>query len=279
MSDRTTTSTGGEALGIGERLRNAREARGLSLAAMERLTKVRAAYLQALEDERFEFLPERTYTRGFLRTYAAALGFNPTELLDIYDSAFAASIKPIFSGRATEIPIRPAVPRSRLRQILTYVGAIVALAFIIVGYIGVQQLREFDRSRTQAPAERGAAIPQPGPLRREVPKTPAVAATPSNPPLAEPTTQAAISPESGQSVKIRVELTASGTSWLRVLADGTRLFEGFVNAGEVRTWTARKQLTVRVGKTPVVALVVNGRPVTPPATPDQVWEGTFTAKQ
>ncbi len=278
MSDRETTSAGMETLGIGERLRNAREARGLSLATMEKLTKVRAAHLQALEDERFAALPERIYVRGFVRVYAAALGINPSELLDVYDHAFAASEGPILSGRAIEIPIRPAVPRSRLRRILGYVGAVVVLATIFLAYIGVQQVREFNRPVAQSPPQ-GAATPRPpAPARTQPASAPAPAPTVSAPALAGPATQPGSVPAPNPSAEIRLEVIASGTSWIRVIADGTRLFEGFVKDGEVHTWTARRQLTVRVGNIPVVALTVNGQPLTRPTT-SPVWEGTFTVGQ
>ena len=61
---------------IGSSLRQARQHRGLALADVERETRVRAKYLGALEDERFDVLPGQAYVRGFLRTYAEFLGLD-----------------------------------------------------------------------------------------------------------------------------------------------------------------------------------------------------------
>jgi hypothetical protein len=61
---------------IGNSLREARLRQGFDLARVEDDTKVRAKYLQALEDERFEVLPAETYVKGFLRTYAEYLGLD-----------------------------------------------------------------------------------------------------------------------------------------------------------------------------------------------------------
>jgi len=44
---------------IGSRLREARERHGLELADVERETRIRARWLRALEEERFDLLPDR----------------------------------------------------------------------------------------------------------------------------------------------------------------------------------------------------------------------------
>lgn len=74
---------------IGTTLRQARERRGLSLEEAAEATKIRAGYLGALEDERFETLPGPTYARGFLRTYAAYLDLDPQPFVDEYAVRFA----------------------------------------------------------------------------------------------------------------------------------------------------------------------------------------------
>ncbi|MYD28702.1 MAG: helix-turn-helix domain-containing protein [Dehalococcoidia bacterium] len=68
-------------LGIGERLIEAREQRGLSLEDAERDTRISRRYLQALEDERFDIIPAPVYARGFLRSYSQYLGVETAPLL------------------------------------------------------------------------------------------------------------------------------------------------------------------------------------------------------
>ena len=46
---------------------------------------MRAKYLVALEDDRFDDLPGRTYTRAFLRTYSSALGLDSDKLLAAFE--------------------------------------------------------------------------------------------------------------------------------------------------------------------------------------------------
>ena len=66
---------------LGETLRQARLNKGVSLADAARETRIRGAYLEALEAEDAAALPPPVYARGFLRTYAEYLGLNPQAVL------------------------------------------------------------------------------------------------------------------------------------------------------------------------------------------------------
>jgi cytoskeleton protein RodZ len=66
---------------LGDELRAAREARGLSLTDMADRTKVRRAYLAAIEDMRMEALPSRPFAIGYVRSYAEALDLDPDALV------------------------------------------------------------------------------------------------------------------------------------------------------------------------------------------------------
>jgi cytoskeletal protein RodZ len=73
---------------IGAALREERERQGLQLDALEERTKIRTRYLRALENEDWDILPGPTYVRGFLRTYAEALGLDAEALVDDYRQEF-----------------------------------------------------------------------------------------------------------------------------------------------------------------------------------------------
>lgn len=73
---------------IGSSLREARTRQGLDLPEMEQRTKVRAKYLRLLEEEQFDLLPAHTYVKGFLHTYAEALGLDGRLYVDEYNSRF-----------------------------------------------------------------------------------------------------------------------------------------------------------------------------------------------
>jgi cytoskeletal protein RodZ len=66
---------------LGNRLVEARVARGLTLRDVERDTRISSKYLQALEEGRLNVLPAPVYARAFMRTYAQYLGLNGSEFV------------------------------------------------------------------------------------------------------------------------------------------------------------------------------------------------------
>jgi cytoskeleton protein RodZ len=67
---------------VGSKLREARTRRKLSLAEVEAETKIRARYLQAIENEEWDQLPEDTYARAFIRTYGRFVGLDGDRLAE-----------------------------------------------------------------------------------------------------------------------------------------------------------------------------------------------------
>src|SRR5215211_9444912 len=68
------TRAAGQMFEIGSTLREARTRRELTLRDAQEATRIRLKHLAALEDERFDQLPEEVYVKGFLRAYADYLG-------------------------------------------------------------------------------------------------------------------------------------------------------------------------------------------------------------
>lgn len=67
---------------VGTTLRSAREELGFSLKDVEQTTNIHARYLEALERNDFEALPNRAWARGFLVTYANRLGLEGEALAE-----------------------------------------------------------------------------------------------------------------------------------------------------------------------------------------------------
>jgi cytoskeletal protein RodZ len=69
---------------LGNRLREAREAKGLSLDELQRITKIQKRYLIGIEDGNYSIMPGKFYVRAFIKQYAEAVDLNPEEIFDLY---------------------------------------------------------------------------------------------------------------------------------------------------------------------------------------------------
>ena len=73
-----------EEMTVGEILRNARTTgrRKREIATVSKQLCIREEFLQALEDGKYNLIPETVYILGFARNYAMELGLNPDEIVN-----------------------------------------------------------------------------------------------------------------------------------------------------------------------------------------------------
>lgn len=74
-------------VGIGARLKHERDLRGMSIEEIARATRIPLASVERLEADRFDDLPGEVFVRGFLRSYARAVGVDPDEILALYGAS------------------------------------------------------------------------------------------------------------------------------------------------------------------------------------------------
>jgi transcriptional regulator with XRE-family HTH domain len=118
---------------IGASLREARSRQGLDLDEMESRTKVRAKYLRFLEEERFDQLPGDTYTKGFLRVYANALGLDGQLYLDEYNSRFLTGDDDVVARpRRVQPAWRSRAERRESRLVVLVLGAILLATALVI---------------------------------------------------------------------------------------------------------------------------------------------------
>lgn len=70
----------------GRRLRVQRQSRGLSIERIAAQMHLKPEIIDALEQDRFEQLPDAVFVMGYLRNYARLLGLDPTPLVAAYQS-------------------------------------------------------------------------------------------------------------------------------------------------------------------------------------------------
>lgn len=70
---------------IVNKLKEAREQKGITLAKASEDTRINTKFLEFLEKEDYKTFPAEVYLKGFLRIYAQYLGLNPKEILEEYE--------------------------------------------------------------------------------------------------------------------------------------------------------------------------------------------------
>jgi cytoskeletal protein RodZ len=76
---------------FGEKLRQQRERRGISLDAISTTTKISTRMLRAIEEEHFDQLPGGVFNKGFVRAYARQVGLDEEEVVTDYLTALRES--------------------------------------------------------------------------------------------------------------------------------------------------------------------------------------------
>lgn len=69
---------------LGNRLKEAREAKGLTLEQLQEITKIQVRYLVGIEEGNYSMMPGKFYTRAFIKQYAEAVDLVPEELFEEY---------------------------------------------------------------------------------------------------------------------------------------------------------------------------------------------------
>jgi cytoskeletal protein RodZ len=291
---------------VGRSLVEARTAKELTLADVEKATRIRQKYLEAFEQGDYASLPRGAVARGFLRTYTTYLGLDPDDALRRYsqESGDADEEMPIAEvGKPRLVDYRPVeVELLDTRPNLGWVRWVVA--FMIVAALAAAAWWFLGRDggaaflATVMPALGPAPTPtntaSMTPTRWIVTATPtsptspgAVTAmptsdllplpTPTVPPTMTPTPRPTATPE----VVARIALTAriGQRAWVRVTADGLVVLEGTLEPGQTQSWEATNSLKVLTGNAGGVDLVLNGAEMGKMGTVGQVIERTWVVEQ
>ena len=228
---------------VGERLRVAREQKGISLEEVARQTRIPVRHLEHIERGEWDAMPAITYSVGFARSYANAVGLDGAEMGAQVREQLGATRT---TSAATAAYYEPADP-ARVPPRSIAIVAIVLAALLVAGYL-------FWRSRAvddDSPAE--VAISQ-----SETP-TPAAA-----PPSAQPAAPA-------PSATGPVVLTAVEDVWMRIDQEGggSALFMGILAAGQRYEVPANAQKPrIRTARAHVLRVTV-GNAVIPPLGPPE----------
>ncbi len=272
---------------LGERLRQQRLAKAVSLQHIAERTRIGVRYLEALEAGDFKQLPGAIFARSFVRQYADIVGADA--------SAMEAELQQIFPSEDVFPPVgsfhsstlRASLQSDTLlaangpvwqRLPLTAISLTTALVLSSLLYVGWQQvvLRNETSEQpapSQPPAAKAPAIKKPAtgvnldpPSQMSSPTVlPAAAITPQIPVVdntAKPSTEWQAGPGTGAPV-MALKLVASAETWVSIAANGKAVYSGLMQPYEERTVTGVEYARMVIGNSTGVDVLADGRSIGP----------------
>jgi cytoskeletal protein RodZ len=119
-------------INVGQKLREERIRKGLSLDDVAKTTKIRVSFLQAIEKGEYHKLPSSAYAQGFVQNYVEFLALPKKETLALFRREFdeerSYRVLPIGFAKKEKLPVF----RFRIHQ---RVFLILALLLLLFGFI------------------------------------------------------------------------------------------------------------------------------------------------
>ncbi len=290
---------------LGRLLSEARAAKDLSLADVEKSTRIRQKYLDALEIGDFAKLPKGATARGFLRTYARFLGLNESETIALFvrEGGEAGDEVPIAEvGKPRLLDYRPLevelMDAQQRRGWVTWVVALLLALAVIAGvWWGLTQNPELITSiRNFRPLAAFGPRPTDSPAPTATPwvvtATPPTANTaviptstsdlfPLPTPTVEPTVTATPRPTATPEVVTRLSLVleVEQRSWVHIQVDDEPAIEETLDVQDNPTYVAERSITVRTGNAGGIRIILNDEDLGLMGGVGQVVERTWNVDQ
>jgi cytoskeleton protein RodZ len=219
---------------VGDRLRAAREAAGLTLADVGQRTRIPLRHLEAIETSTYGSLPSITYAMGFARAYARAVDADEVAIARDLRGELANTWAP----NARHEPYDPAEPARLPPRAVALAGVLVAL--LILAGIGLwfgTSLFRGEEAATVAAAD----------------------------PIAVPTQAAAAVPTPAPATAGQVTLTATDEVWVRVYDanDDTLLMKTMQPGERYDVPTAADAPKINVGRPDKLTVTIDGQAMPP----------------
>jgi len=243
-------------MSLGALITKSRTDARLSIEDLAKVTNIPVTLLRDMENDNFKKCGGETYARGHLRNIAAKVGVDERNFLDLFEVEVTAPAKPIREMLNENNVTMPYQEPKRISWKVLAAGSAAALVL----FAGAQIIFSNVNSGSD----------------------PEVIATTSATPSNSASESAAPSTAASQEIVggVNVELVASrGTTWLYATNEnGEVLFSGQVRQGASKTFSAAKQVNLRVGNAGGVDILVNGKDVGSVGADREVVNLTYNAE-
>jgi len=256
----------------GAMLRAARERRGMHIAALAAAIKVPQRKLEALEADRYDELPDMTFTRALAQSVCRTLKVDMQPVLDRLPQTTVASPKLEHVGTGLNAPFRERPGRAEptdwgwLRKpvvwgTLLVLAAAVALAFLPERWLGTVLRGRVPTIAAPAAPAASEVITLPTPAAATV-EPAASAATEVAPAASVPASGVVPTSTAAAAAPSMLAVSASAESWVEVQdARGQMLLSRSLSAGESAAVDGAPPLRVTIGNAPATRVTFRGNPV------------------
>ncbi|MFC9447770.1 helix-turn-helix domain-containing protein [Bacillus cereus] len=291
---------------LGQKLKEAREAKGLTIDQLHEITKIQKRHLVAIEEGNYDVLPGAFYARAFIKQYADAVGLIGEELLVEHQSTIPQSEKrevpQVSTGQKTQEtmqkssswPIADHMPKILVALLVIAVGVVIWFVFqALTGKddekvpsaqsekIEVQKAKDspLDTKKDEAKAEE----PKKEEPKKEEPKKEEQPAQPTGQQEVKVvgTTGKVSTLEIHNNKTLELEISAKGTSYVDVKDDaGNEILNTTVQSGqtEKRDVSTMKEVRLNIGSAPNVEIKLNGQVLAFPLDPEKEYHQRLVIK-
>jgi len=235
---------------FGASLRRERELRGVSLQEIAASTKIGVSMLKAIEDDRFDKLPQGLFVRGFVREYARFLALDEQKILTE------------LSFHASQAPVPEAPPREPGSRISSRLAARLVNGGLVAGVFGMVVILILSPSfSSQSPSALGVPAvnaPSPAATSGQTPGTQVASNGASVLPGAAVNTSASVLPQ-----PLQLTLTATEDCWIGLDVGGDRVENRVLKKGESFSIVARQNASLAVGNAGGLLVAIDSGPARP----------------
>lgn len=249
---------------LGELLKNERLKKGISLDELQEITKIRTKYLKAIEDGDLNVIPALVYAKGFVKSYAEALGLDGDELLQKYGYLFQENddneiaITAQKGETSKKVDIDYSIFFKKLNKLVISVIILGVIGYGIYYFInqvnkGIAPLPNEKQQSQVLPDDKG---------KRTKPSKPDVKQQPEARTTIEKLSETAksveykVTPSSGT---FKVVISIPGQKcWFSVKVDGATAFEGLLTNGKIKSFDVKNSIEILMGFPPDVKITVDG---------------------
>lgn len=259
---------------VGSTLREAREHLGLSIEDVENRLKFAPHQIEALEADDYGNLPEMSFVRRFVRSYARLLKLDPEPLLaslpaiQVQPSLYATSIE-------VEMPFQDNKAGHGLKTVwLLTIPVVIAVVWVVFVWLNHREptvphetMEPVDLPVAMTPASAVKAVPQQDlpvvPLAAQtVPVPGSVAVAPAADNVASSVKGMEVGAGSAAQQSFSVQLQFKEKSWVRVKDHDGRVLLSKINpAGSEQKLDGRSPFSVEIGNARGVRLYYRGNTV------------------